>query len=83
MHDTQSQTGTPTQEMEIFQMNTMMMKMYLVAKALIEREEGQDLVEYALVVALIAFGAITGMGVLAKGLNNAFSQISSTLTANV
>ena len=60
-----------------------MMKMYLVAKSLIEREEGQDLVEYALVVALIAFGAITGMGYLAKGLNNAFSTISSTLTSNV
>ena len=64
-------------------MNNMMMKMYLVAKSLIEREEGQDLVEYALVVALIAFGAITGMGYLSKGLNNAFSSISSTLTANV
>jgi len=83
MHDTQSQTGTPTQEMEIYQMNNLMMKMYLVAKSLIAREEGQDLVEYALVVALIAFGAITGMGYLAKGLNNAFSTISSTLTSNV
>ena len=50
-------------------MNNLMMKMYLVAKSLVEREEGQDLVEYALVVALIAFGAITGMGYLAKGLN--------------
>ena len=74
MHDTQSQTGTPTQEMENFRMNNLMMKMYLVAKSLIEREEGQDLVEYALVVALIAFGAITGMGYLATGLNHAFSK---------
>lgn len=57
--------------------------LYLALRSLILREEGQDLVEYALVVALIAFGAITGMGVLASGLNNAFSQISSTLTANV
>jgi pilus assembly protein Flp/PilA len=64
-------------------MNNLMMKMYLVAKSLIEREEGQDLVEYALVVALIAFGAITGMGYLSTGLNLAFSKISSTLTANV
>lgn len=50
---------------------------------LIVREEGQDLVEYALVVALIAFGAITGMGYLATGLNNAFSTIASTLTSSV
>jgi len=64
-------------------MNNLMMKMYLVAKSLVEREEGQDLVEYALVVALIAFGAITGMGYLAKGLNTAFSSIASTLTSNV
>jgi len=59
------------------------MKLYLVAKSLIEREEGQDLVEYALVVALIAFGAITGMGYLATGLNKAFSNIASVLTTNV
>jgi Flp pilus assembly pilin Flp len=36
-----------------------------------------------LIVALIAFGAITGMGYLAKGLNNAFSTISTTLAHNV
>ena len=83
MHYTQSQTGTPTQEMENLQMNNLMMKMYLVGKSLIEREEGQDLVEYALVVALIAFGAITGMGMLATGLNHAFSNIATTLTTNV
>ena len=61
-------------------MTVLMNKMYLAAKNLIEREEGQDLVEYALVVALIAFGAITGMGYLATGLNHAFSNIASTLT---
>ena len=33
-------------------------------------EEGQDLVEYALVVALIAFGAVAGMGYLANGNQN-------------
>ena len=79
----QSQTGTPTQEMENYEMNDLMIKMYVAAKNLIEREEGQDLVEYALVVALIAFGAITGMGFLAKGINNAFSGIATTLTSNV
>jgi len=61
----------PNPGMENLRMN--LMKLYLVAKSLIEREEGQDLVEYALVVALIAFGAITGMGYLATGLNHAFS----------
>ena len=56
---------------------------YLFVRHLIDREEGQDLVEYALVVALIAFGAITGMGYLATGINNAFSGIATTLTQNV
>ena len=47
------------------------------------REEGQDLVEYALVVALIAFGAIAGMQFLAGGLNNAFSDIANVLTSSI
>jgi pilus assembly protein Flp/PilA len=64
-------------------MNDLMIKMYVAAKMLIEREEGQDLVEYALVVALIAFGAITGMKFLATGLNNAFSDIAAVLTSNI
>jgi len=46
----------------------------------ITREEGQDLVEYALVVALIAFAAIAGMGKLANSLNTAFSNIGTSLT---
>jgi pilus assembly protein Flp/PilA len=57
--------------------------LYLALSNLINREEGQDLVEYALVVALIAFGAITGMGFLATGLNQAFSTVASTLTTAV
>ena len=46
-------------------------------------EEGQDLVEYALTVALIAFGAIAGMQFLAGGINNAFSDIASVVTSNI
>lgn len=57
--------------------------LYVALRNIIDREEGQDLVEYALVVALIAFGAITGMGYLATGLNNAFSQVALTLTTNI
>ena len=60
-------------------MNTMLLKLYVKFQDLASREEGQDLVEYALVVALIAFGATAGMSQLAKGLNTPFSNISSTL----
>jgi pilus assembly protein Flp/PilA len=44
-------------------------------------EEGQDLIEYALVVALIAFAATVGMGTLASDINSAFTTIGSKLTA--
>jgi pilus assembly protein Flp/PilA len=65
------------------QMNTLLLKMFVKFQDLASREEGQDLVEYALVVALIAFGAIAGMKVLATGLNNAFTTISTTLASAV
>lgn len=48
-----------------------------------KREEGQDLIEYALVVALIAFAATTGMKNVANGINTAFSNISTTLDAEL
>jgi pilus assembly protein Flp/PilA len=50
---------------------------------LITQEHGQDLVEYALVVALVAFGATAGMKGLAIGLNAAFSNISTKLGSYV
>ncbi len=46
------------------------------------KEEGQDLVEYALVVALIAFAATAGMKTLANSINNTFNNISNSLTAS-
>ena len=64
-------------------MNSLFLKLNSKFQDLLSREEGQDLVEYALVVALIAFGAITGMTSLAGGLNTAFSNISTTLTNNI
>jgi pilus assembly protein Flp/PilA len=60
-------------------MNTLLIKLYVKIQDLASREEGQDLVEYALVVALIAFGATAGMKSLATGLNSAFQGISTTL----
>jgi pilus assembly protein Flp/PilA len=41
--------------------------------------EGQDLVEYALVVALIAFGAVAAMQGLSTQINSAFNTISNDL----
>lgn len=64
-------------------MNNLMLKMYVNLKNLVEREEGQDLVEYALVVALIALGAVAGMSALAKEINLAFETVSTTLSTSL
>jgi pilus assembly protein Flp/PilA len=62
-------------------MNDLMLKMYVKMQDLMAREEGQDLVEYALVVALVAFGAIAGMRTLSTEINSAFNTISSDLNS--
>jgi pilus assembly protein Flp/PilA len=62
-------------------MNDLMLKMYVKMQDLMGREEGQDLVEYALVVALVAFGAIAGMRTLSTEINSAFNTISSDLNS--
>ena len=42
-------------------------------------ESGQGLVEYLLILALVAFAAVAGMGQLAAGLNSAFAKVASIL----
>ena len=42
-------------------------------------ESGQGLVEYLLILALVAFAATAGMNSLATGLNSAFSKIATIL----
>ncbi|HUV68227.1 MAG TPA: hypothetical protein VMW15_01100 [Terracidiphilus sp.] len=64
-------------------MNKFLFNLYVKFQDLKNGEEGQDLVEYALVVALIAFGATAGMGALATGINNAFNTISTSLASSV
>jgi pilus assembly protein Flp/PilA len=46
-------------------------------------ETGQGLVEYLLILALVAFAATAGMGQLASGLNSAFNSVGSILGAYI
>ena len=46
-----------------------------------KEEEGQDLVEYGLLVVLIGLFAISAMGQLANGISNAFSIAATNLTS--
>jgi len=58
-------------------------KLFAGIKNFVLRDEGQDLVEYALVVALIAFGATAAMKGLSNELKTAFGTISSTLGSSL
>lgn len=46
-----------------------------------EEEQGQDLVEYALLVVLISLGAVAAMKSLASAISNAFSNAAKNLTS--
>src|SRR5205823_9081700 len=46
-------------------------------------EAGQGLVEYALILALVAFAAVVAMQTLAKDINNAFVGIGTILSSYV
>lgn len=48
---------------------------------LVQEDSGQDLIEYALVAALIALGALAGMKTLANDIGDAFNSVGSTLTS--
>jgi pilus assembly protein Flp/PilA len=63
-------------------MKNKLLKLAIKMQVLLD-EEGQDLIEYALVVALIAFAATAGMSTLAADINAAFGGVGSTLTTYV
>ncbi len=48
--------------------------------ARLHREEaGQGLVEYLLILALVAFAATAGMGSMANGVNSAFTAVGDVI----
>jgi Flp pilus assembly pilin Flp len=60
-------------------MNYGILTMYLKLQNLANGEEGQDLVEYALLCCMIALAAITGVNYVATAVTTVFSNISSSL----
>jgi pilus assembly protein Flp/PilA len=59
--------------------NVLLQLLSLKMQALLAQEEGQDLVEYALLVSLIALAAITGVGYVASAVTTVFTNISTSL----
>jgi pilus assembly protein Flp/PilA len=48
-------------------------------KSLLNDESGQDLIEYALIAALIALVAITGLNGLAGSINSEFTKVGNDI----
>ncbi len=56
-----------------------LLKLHVRLQTLLSDDRGQDLIEYALVVALIAFAATAGMSTVAKDINQAFNNIGTKI----
>jgi pilus assembly protein Flp/PilA len=60
-------------------MNNMLLNLYVKSQNLFNGEEGQDLVEYALLICLISLAAITSASTLAGAITGVFTKISTSL----
>ena len=56
-------------------------KMQNLKDAVIRNQSGQDLIEYALVVSLIALAATAGMSSVATNISTAFTAVGTKLAA--
>ncbi len=61
-------------------MYSMKRRMRTSVRILVADSRAQDLIEYALVVALIAFAAAAGMSSVATQINAAFTNIGTKVT---
>jgi pilus assembly protein Flp/PilA len=52
-------------------------------KKFVSDESGQDLIEYALVAALVGLGSVASMSSLASSIANTFNGIGNALTSSV
>ena len=72
--DGRRQSGT--RRAEGGELNDLTLRIYVWLRTLMVCEEAQDLVEYALLCALIACGVTMGMKDLAFGIDHAFDRIA-------
>jgi pilus assembly protein Flp/PilA len=56
---------------------------YRTITLLLQDESGQDLIEYALVAALIGLGAVVSMKGLGSKIANAFNTVSTNFSGNI
>ena len=60
-----------------------MHKFAITCQNLLSDEQGQDMVEYALVLGLVALGATAAMTTLAGTIGSAFTTVGASLTSAV
>jgi|SRR5579862_5157053 pilus assembly protein Flp/PilA len=68
---------------EIHRMKDLTLKLFIKAQALkdsLKDESGQDMVEYAIVMGLIALGATAAMKTLATTIGTGFTNVGTKLT---
>ena len=61
-------------------MNTLSM-LILHLREILSREDGQDLIEYALLVALISLAAVATIGILGTDISTFFTHTATTLNS--
>lgn len=65
--------------MEVVAIQMQLSRMFEYLRTLSEGEEGQGLVEYALIIALVSIALITALGLVTGALEGVFETISTTL----
>ena len=67
-------------------MQNLMMKTYIKGQTIwnaIKDEKGQDLVEYAAVIALVVLALTGGMSTLANGINTAMTSLGAQINTRI
>ena len=64
-------------------MTNPILKLSATIQNVMSSEEGQDVIEYALVIAFVAFAATAGMTSLAGAINSAFTTIGADVAGAI
>jgi len=71
--------GSPKRRHQVESVKLIPMRAYLALTSLRDREEGQAMVEYALILALVSVAAVGILSLLGKSVSSIFSEINADL----
>ena len=64
-------------------MQDLILKLYLTAKSVLDRTDGQNMTEYAMAVGLIAFGCVAAEAAIATSVNRVLVATATTIVNGV